>query len=405
MHIMRLDYRDTVIWALLAVLIGLIVGGLDAVFGRILLAVSSFRTDHFYYLIPFLALAGLATVYIYQRLGKHASKGMGLVFSIGQQSDETIPRRLIPIAMLTTWLTHLFGGSAGREGVAIQIGASVANYLGDLAKVKNRHIMVMVGMAAGFSGLFQTPLAATLFAVEVIVVGSIYYQAILPALIASLVAAQTSHFLGLEKFSYAVSKLPTLNLLIIMKLVVIGIAFGLTGFIFSWLLGKTKARLGTLLPNPYLKIAVGSVILSVLFVVFDQGRYSGLGTNLISTTFSGGPIFAWDFIVKLLLTILTLSIGFQGGEVTPLFAIGATLGMVLGTLMGLPLTFVAALGYAAVFAAATNTFFAPILIGCEVFGFSLLPYLFITISVSYALNFNHSIYTAQKIRQMQKLDH
>ena len=396
---MRLDYRNTAIWALLAVLIGLIVGGLDAVFGRILLAVSSFRTDHFYYLIPFLALAGLATVYIYQRFGKRANKGMGLVFSIGQQSDETIPRRLIPIAMLTTWLTHLFGGSAGREGVAIQIGASVANYLGDLAKAKNRHIMVMVGMAAGFSGLFQTPLAATLFAVEVIVVGSIYYQAILPALIASLVAAQTSHFLGLEKFSYAVTKLPTLNLLIIMKLVVIGIAFGLTGFLFSWLLGKTKASLGTLLPNPYLRIAVGSVILSVLFVVFDQGRYSGLGTNLISTTFSGGPIFAWDFIVKLLLTILTLSIGFQGGEVTPLFAIGATLGMLLGALMGLPLTFVAALGYAAVFAAATNTFFAPILIGCEVFGFSLLPYLLITVSVSYALNFNHSIYTAQKIRK------
>ncbi|MCJ1996955.1 voltage-gated chloride channel protein [Lactococcus piscium] len=402
---MRLDYRDTTIWALLAVLIGLIVGGLDAVFGRILLAVSSFRTGHFYYLIPFLALAGLATVYIYQRFGKHASKGMGLVFSVGQQSDETIPRRLIPIAMLTTWLTHLFGGSAGREGVAIQIGASVANYLGDLAKVKNRHIMVMVGMGAGFSGLFQTPLAATLFAVEVIVAGSIYYQAILPALIASLVASQTSHSLGLEKFSYAVTKLPTLDLLIIMKLVVIGIVFGLTGFIFSWLLGKTKARLSTLLPNPYLKISVGSLILSVLFVVFDQGRYSGLGTNLISTTFSGGHIFTWDFIIKLLLTILTLSIGFQGGEVTPLFAIGATLGMVLGTLMGLPLTFVAALGYAAVFAAATNTFFAPILIGCEVFGFSLLPYLLITISVSYALNFNHSIYTAQKIRQMQKLDH
>ena len=396
---MRLDYRNTAIWALLAVLIGLIVGGLDAVFGRILLAVSSFRSDHFYYLIPFLAIAGLATVYIYQRFGKRANKGMGLVFSIGQQSDETIPRRLIPIAMLTTWLTHLFGGSAGREGVAIQIGASVANYLGDLAKAKNRHIMVMVGMAAGFSGLFQTPLAATLFAVEVIVVGSIYYQAILPALIASLVAAQTSHFLGLEKFSYAVTKLPTLNLLIIMKLVVIGIAFGLTGFLFSWLLGKTKASLGTLLPNPYLRIAVGSVILSVLFVVFDQGRYSGLGTNLISTTFSGGPIFAWDFIVKLLLTILTLSIGFQGGEVTPLFAIGATLGMLLGALMGLPLTFVAALGYAAVFAAATNTFFAPILIGCEVFGFSLLPYLLITVSVSCALNFNHYIYTALKIRK------
>ena len=167
-------YKPILVWSVLAILIGIIVGALDALFGRVLLALSNFRTENFLYLIPFLAIAGIITVYIYQHFAKEASKGMGLIFNIGHQSDEVIPVRLIPIITISTWLTHLFGGSAGREGVAVQIGATVANYLGDLAKIRNRHLMVMVGMAAGFSGLFQTPLAATFFAVEVI-----HFEAIL----------------------------------------------------------------------------------------------------------------------------------------------------------------------------------------------------------------------------------
>ena len=395
-------YKPIMVWSILAILIGVIVGALDALFGRVLLALSSFRTEHFLYLIPFLAIAGIITVYIYQHFAKEASKGMGLIFNIGHQSDEVIPTRLIPIITISTWLTHLFGGSAGREGVAVQIGATVANYLGDLAKIRNRHLMVMVGMAAGFSGLFQTPLAATFFAVEVIMAGTIYYKAILPALLASIVSAYTANYLGLEKFAVTITKLPTVNLYLILKLGIIGGLFGLTGFSFAWLLAHAKTQFTNWLPNPYTKIALGSLILSVLLLLFFQGRYAGLGTNLITMAFDGGPIFLWDFGLKFLLTILTLAIGFQGGEVTPLFAIGATLGIILAHLFGLPLTFVAALGYAAVFAAATNTFFAPILIGCEVFGFSLIPYLFITVTVSYCLNFNRSIYTGQTRRLTKK---
>ena len=395
-------YKPIMVWSILAILIGVIVGALDALFGRVLLALSSFRTEHFLYLIPFLAIAGIITVYIYQHFAKEASKGMGLIFNIGHQSDEVIPVRLIPIITISTWLTHLFGGSAGREGVAVQIGATVANYLGDLAKIRNRHLMVMVGMAAGFSGLFQTPLAATFFAVEVIMAGTIYYKAILPALLASIVSAYTANYLGLEKFAVTITKLPTVNLYLILKLGIIGGLFGLTGFSFAWLLAHAKTQFTNWLPNPYTKIALGSLILSVLLLLFFQGRYAGLGTNLITMAFDGGPIFLWDFGLKFLLTILTLAIGFQGGEVTPLFAIGATLGIILAHLFGLPLTFVAALGYAAVFAAATNTFFAPILIGCEVFGFSLMPYLFITVAASYCLNFNRSIYTGQTLRFSKK---
>ena len=396
---MKSYYRNILIWSGLAVIIGLVVGSLDALFGRVLIGVTNFRLEHFNYLIPFLPVIGVLIVFFYNRFGKTAGRGMGLVFSVGHQSDEVIPKRLIPLAMVATWLTHLFGGSAGREGVAVQIGATFANFLGDVFKVKNRHIIVMIGMAAGFGGLFQTPFAATLFALEALVAGAIYYRAIVPALIASTVAAQTSHFLGLEKFTFALTKLPALDASLIAKLLLVGTIFGLTGFTFAWLLTQVKSRLTTWLPNPYLKVAACGAILSITFTMLGHGRYSGLGTNLISAAFSGGQILAWDFALKLLLTVLTLAIGFQGGEVTPLFAIGAALGATLGLALGLPVTFVAALGYAAVFAAATNTFWAPILIGCEVFGYALMPYLIIVVIISYMLNFNKSIYTAQDMLQ------
>ncbi|MDR1605984.1 MAG: chloride channel protein [Streptococcaceae bacterium] len=401
---MRRYYHDILIWSALAIVIGVVTGALDALFGIVLLQISDFRTEHFAYLIPFLALAGLLITFFYQRFGKVAGRGMGLVFSVGHQSDDVIPKRLIPMVMISTWLTHLFGGSAGREGVAIQIGATFANFFGDIVGVKNRHIIVMIGMAAGFSGLFQTPFAATLFAVEALVAGVIAYRAMVPALIASITAAQTAHALGLEKFTFSLTKLPTLDSGLTLKLLIFGIAFGLTGFAFSWLLAEAKARLTVYLPNPYLKIALGAVLLSVLFILLGNGRYSGLGTNLIAAAFGGRHLIAWDFILKLLLTVLTLSIGFQGGEVTPLFAIGATLGASLALAFGLPIPFVAALGYAAVFAAATNTFFAPVLIGCEIFGYQLMPYLLITVLISYTLNFNKSIYTAQTFLQLKQTD-
>ncbi|MGO3418473.1 MAG: chloride channel protein, partial [Pseudolactococcus laudensis] len=163
---MKSYYQNIAIWSGLAILIGLGAGVLDALFGRVLIGVTDFRLQHFNNLIPFLPLIGVLIVFLYHRFGKTASQGMGLVFSVGHQSDDVIPKRLIPLAMVATWLTHLFGGSAGREGVAVQIGATFANFLGDVFKVKNRHIIVMIGMAAGFGGLFQTPFAATLFALE-----------------------------------------------------------------------------------------------------------------------------------------------------------------------------------------------------------------------------------------------
>ncbi len=282
---------EWVIVSLLSVGIGLVVGAVDTLFGRVLLAITEFRQEHFIYLIPFLAPVGMLFIYLFLTYGKTSSQGMGLIFQAGQDGKSTIPKRLTPFVIVGTWLTHLFGGSAGREGVAVQLGAAIAHQVRRFFKKMESTQFIVIGMAAGFGGL----------------------------------------------------------------------------------------------------------LLSILLFLLMNGRYSGLGTNLINLSFQEGPIYSYDWLLKLLLTILTISVGFQGGEVTPLFAIGASLGALLAPFVGLPVGVVAALGYVAVFASATNTLLAPIFIGGEVFGFAYLPYFVIVCSLAFALNGNESIYGKQQI--------
>ena len=350
-------------------------------------------------MIPFLAFAGLVIVFLYQKYGGKSSKGMTLIFEVGHGVENHIPKRLIPLVIVTTWLTHLFGGSAGREGVAVQLGATVSHWFCKNFSIPNTSkVFLVTGMAAGFAGLFQTPLAAVLFAMEVLVVGNLQLTALYPAMIASLVAAWTSHALGLEKFMQPISAHLGLSPILVIKLVLLGVLFGLCGNVFAYALLWSKKKAATIFPNPYKRIVVMGIVLSIVFLLLDKGRYSGLGTNLIAASFAGQPVYVYDWLFKLLLTVLTLAAGFQGGEVTPLFAIGASLGVLLAGLFGLPVSLVAALGYAAVFGSATSTFLGPILIGCEVFGFSNFPYFFIVCVVAFSLHRQHSIYGAQKIR-------
>ena len=383
----------------LSILMGLVIGTIDTIFGRTLIFLSEVRTLHSLYLIPFLAFAGLVIVFLYQKYGGKSSKGMTLIFEVGHGVENHIPKRLIPLVIVTTWLTHLFGGSAGREGVAVQLGATVSHWFCKNFSIPNTSkVFLVTGMAAGFAGLFQTPLAAVLFAMEVLVVGNLQLTALYPAMIASLVSAWTSHALGLEKFMQPISAHLGLSPILVIKLVLLGVLFGLCGNLFAYALSWSKKKAAIIFPNPYKRIVVMGIFLSIVFLLLDKGRYSGLGTNLIAASFAGQPVYVYDWLFKLLLTVLTLSAGFQGGEVTPLFAIGTSLGVLLASLFGLPVGLVAALGYAAVFGSATSTFLGPILIGCEVFGFTNFPYFFIVCAVAFSLHRQHSIYGAQKIR-------
>ena len=385
---------------IMAVIVGIIVGGIDALFGRVLIAISDFRTIHYQYLLPFLPIAGLVITAMYYAFSKLSLKGMKLVFEVGQQKTDSIPLLLIPLVMIGTWLTHLFGGSAGREGVAVQIGATLSHAIGRKFKFpENGRLMLVIGMAAGFGGLFQTPLSATFFAIEVIVIGKMDYEALLPALVSAYTAAFTSHSLGLEKFSVVIKD--TVNLSgtkTIVSVICLGIMFGLVGRLFSFSLSKLKTYMGEKIMNQFIRIGAMAIPLAAFLFVIHSSRYSGLGTNLITAGFTGQTIYGYDWILKLLFTIFTLAIGFQGGEVTPLFSIGTSLGVILGGILGLPPMLCAALGYAAVFGSATNTLIAPIMIGLEVFGGADMAAFVIVCAIAYGINGDLSIYAQEKLQ-------
>ena len=251
-------------------------------------------------------------------------------------------------------------------------------------------------MAAGFSGLFQTPLAAVFFALEVMIIGKLEVSFLIYTGVASYTAFFISQGLGLEKASFIIETNMTLTPMIVLKLVIAGLLFSVVGTLFTLSLKKAKHYFSVWFPNGYKRIFFGGIILATLIIISHSGRYAGLGTNIITASFTGDTVYSYDFLAKLLLTVLTLAIGFQGGEVTPLFGIGSSFGVLIAPLIGLPIELVAALGYVAVFGSATNTFLAPVLIGAEVFGFEWLPYFFITMLVAYHFNFNQSIYSQQR---------
>ncbi|WP_105117406.1 chloride channel protein [Streptococcus suis] len=380
---------------LFSVLMGLLAGLVTTFFGKILLEIGQVRSEYFDYLVPFLALAGLVVVFVYQKWGGEVQAGMGLVFKAGQGEDAQISPVLIPLIISTTWLSHLFGASVGREGVAVQLGASLSHWLqkhgfSDLSK----DMVTKIGMAAGFAGLFQTPLAASFFAIEVLIVGQYAWRNLVYCLIAAFTASTTSHLLGLEKFTHTIS-IPTFQLTDSFKWIFIALCFGVIGNLFAWLLEQAKRYSSRWLPNPYIKIAIMGVGLCVLLFFFHQGHYAGLGTNLIDVSLAGEQVFAYDWLLKLLLTCLCLAAGFQGGEVTPLFAIGASSGALLAGLLGLPVELVAALGYCAVFGSATNTLLTPILISYEVFGWNIIPYAIPVLALAYLVNRKQTIYGMQ----------
>lgn len=383
-------------YGVLALIIGIIVGIIDTIFGKGLILVGEIGNNYFWYLVPFLPIAGLLITWLYRHFNELSLKGMTLVFETGQQKRDAIPLALIPLVMICTWITHLFGGSAGREGVAVQIGATLSHYFSRYFHFpKNGKVLLITGMAAGFGGLFQTPLAALFFAIEVMIVGEMDYEALFPALIGAFCASYTSHFLGLEKFSVKITQtINTNDFKNIFLMIILGILFGLAGRLFSLSLAKLKEIFKKKFENPYKRIGFISILL-VLGLMLFQGRYSGLGTNLIDLSFHQGTIQIYDWLLKLVFTIITLAIGFQGGEVTPLFSIGASLGIVLALIFHLPIELCAALGYVAVFASATNTLIAPMMISIEVFGGNNMMLFIIVCIFAYLVNGNQSIYGAQ----------
>lgn len=393
------EYKVVAVLSLIAFPLGAVVAFIEVVFGRGLMAVTGARLENPAGWTAFLPLAGVFIALIYKEFGKGTERGMALVFDAAEGKC-SIPLRLAPLVIIASWMTHLCGGSAGREGVAVQIGATLADQAGSrLSRNKlfenSRDTFVICGIAAGFAGLFQTPFAAIFFSLEVLVCGELKYKSLFPATIAAFTSYFVAKACGLSGEHVAIHA-PEFTLDLLWKLAVLGPVFGAVGAFFASTLRRTKKFLPVLIPNPVIRTGLFGLILGISFIALHYGRYSGFGTEITHAALTGGKIYAYDWILKLVLTILTLSAGFMGGELTPLFTIGSSLGAVVAGFLGLPPEFAAALGYSAIFGSATNTFLAPILIGTECFGAENLPALVIVCSVAFFANFNKSIYGSQK---------
>lgn len=389
-------FIDSLRWLCLSLILGSLVGAASAAFLNLLHLATDYRESHLW-IIYFLPLAGLLIGLSYHYYGKEAVKGNNLLIEELQSPKKIIPLIMAPLVLIGTIVTHLFGGSAGREGTAVQVGGAIADQFTKILKLKprDRKIILICGISAGFASVFGTPLAGAVFGLEVFVIGSLMYTAILPSFISAMVAHYVCLQLGAQHTQYFVPDVPPINLINAGYCLVVGILFGLAARSFSVLNHQLSAIFKKIKYPPFRPV-VGGIIFIAIIVVFGAYRFLGLGVPEISAAFTTQEAY-YTFAVKIALTALTLSAGFKGGEVTPLFFIGATLGSFLSVFVPLPVGLLAAMGFVAVFSGAANTPLACIFMGIELFGAPTGIYIALACVMAYIFSGHSGIYESQRI--------
>lgn len=362
------------------------------------------------WLLWLLPLSGLAVGWLYHRHGKSSAAGNNLLIDEIHQPGAGVPLRMAPLVLIGTLATHLFGGSAGREGTALQMGGSIAGAFARFLKLDagSVRLLLMAGVAAGFGSIFGTPIAGVVFALEVLVIGRMQYDALIPCFIASLVADWTCAAWGIGHTQYhvAVATAAHLDLWLFGKVVIAAIAFGLAGRCFALSSHQLTDLFKRFIPRPELRPAMGGVLVISLFFLAGTPDYLGLGVLgnrpdaiTLPAMFGNMDIPASAWIWKFVFTVATLSAGFKGGEVTPLFFIGAALGNTLAIALGAPVDLFAALGFVAIFAGTTNTPLASTLLGMELFGAGNGLYMATACIIAYRFSGHTGIYSAQRLAE------
>ena len=390
------DVGNLVKWLMLAVLVGCIVGAASTLFSFVLKGVTNYRKENgwIFYLLP---VMGLIIVFLYEKFGKDDG-GTNQVLSTVRSQDD-VPLLSAPLIFISTALTHLAGGSAGREGAAIQLGGSIANQLGRWIHLdeEDRHVIVMCGMSAAFSALFGTPMAAAVFALEVVSVGVMYYTSLMPCMISSLIASGFAAGMGVTPEAFHVVDIPELTIETGLKMGVVAAGCAVVSIVFCMVLNGVAGTYGKYFKNPYIRVVVGACLVIGITMLLGTTDYMGAGAELIEKAVEDGQARTFDFLWKLILTALTMRAGFRGGEIVPSFCIGATFGCTMGNWIGLSPSICAACGMAAVFCGVTNCPITSILIAFEMFGFKGVSFYLIAVSISYAASGYYGLYKDQTI--------
>ena len=393
------SYRamSVVSWTVAAILIGIIVGLFATAFGLSMRYIINIRNTY-KWLILFLPVGAVVITFIYKKILKIKDSGTNTVIA-AIQSDERLPFRLAPLIFIATLITHFVGGSAGREGAALQMGGAIGNGIGRVLKLSstNKKTMIMCGMSAAFSALFGTPMAAAIFSMEVISVGIMHYAALVPCVISSLVARYIAAYFGLGAEIYKIQLIPTFTLKSAIMISTFAIVCGFVSMLFCTMLHKYEEFLSKQLVNPYIKAFVGGTSVLLLTLIVGNQNYNSTGTAIIASCFTGANITIFAFILKMIFTTLTLSCGYKGGEIVPTLFIGATLGAAIGQLIGVSPSLLAAVGMGALFCGVTNCPISSLLICFELFGYEPMPYFLLAIAFSYWVSGYSGLYRAQKI--------
>lgn len=388
--------KSFVKWVLIAGLVGVISGGVGTLFRLTVEYANLLRGTH-PWLIYFLPLGGLAIVGAYQLCGMKTAIGTDRVIG-SVRAEEKVPVRLGPLIFISTGVTHLLGGSAGREGAALQIGGSIGTHIGRLFHLddKDMSLVVLSGMSGVFAALFGTPLTSVFFALEVISVGVIYYSGLVPCLVSSLIAYKISGFFGFDLEIEMALNVPEAEIMALLRVAVLGVCCALLSILYIFVMDGTAELFERFLTNPYKRIFAGGLVLLGLSLLFPSGNYNGAGMNVIFAALRGETEW-WSFLVKILFTAVTLGSGFKGGEIVPTFFIGTTMGCWVGNLLGLEPGFAAAVGMIGAFCGVINSPAASIFLGIELFGSEGLLYFGIACSISFMLSGYYGLYGSQKI--------
>lgn len=380
-------------------LISITIGGISGLFigiFLILLEKAVALNLKYGFLIFILPLSGILMTFLYSKYGGNSQKGNNIIIENINGSKEEIKFIMAPLVFLGTVLTHLFGGSVGREGTGVQIGGTIGNSLSKALKssAEEKKILLISGVAAGFSSVFGTPLTGTIFALEVSKIGSLSYDSMIPAITSAIVGNSVVKLLGVKHSHYRIPPVEFINLINTAKVIILAICFGLASRLFVYMTHWFKEKLIKYCKNQYLKIFVGGSLMVIATLIIGNNRYNNLSLGLLSDAFDGKvPYLA--FIIKLILTTLCLGAGYQGGEVTPLFVIGATLGATLSHILSLPFAFSAALGLVGVFSGATNAPITCFMMYLELFGANNIIFAMLVCMISAFISGHKGIYTSQ----------
>lgn len=382
-------------WLAICVISGICFGVLGAVFSFAIEFVTKTRIANGY-LIYFLPIGGILTVLIY-KLFKTEGQGTNDVL-LAAQGEVSISPKLAPSIFLASALSHLFGASVGREGAALQLGGSLAAFLSKIFKLKKEEIRILTycGMAGVFSAVFGTPFAAFVFALEVAVVGKIYLKAVLPTFFTSFCSFFTAKLLGAHAERFPIEELPKIDLVIFLKVILISVLAAFLSVVFCYILRFSAKYSKKVLKNPFLRIVIASLVIILLSSLIGTRDYCGAGIEIIEKAFLGEKIVAGSFILKLIFTSIAVSAGFKGGEIIPTLFIGATFGVLMASLLGLPLALGALVGLTALFCGVTNCMFASILLSLELCSGKGVIFVIIAAVIAFFLSGKISLYTKQK---------